>query len=58
MATSIITVDIKNMPEVIWAVRREMAKILREEADDEMHRYFARKLRSLANRFEAANVDE
>lgn len=53
MAIAKLTFDIKNMPEVIWAMRREMAKILREEAAAEASNAVATKMRNIADRFEA-----
>lgn len=47
-----ITIDVLNMPELIAAVRREMATILREEADAESDPRIARRLRALAAAFE------
>lgn len=48
-----LTLDIKNIPELIFEVRREMARVLREEADTEADPRMARRLRELSDRFEA-----
>jgi len=53
MAIAKLTLDVKNMPEVVWACRRELAKILRAEAEAEVSNAVASKLRSIADRFEA-----
>lgn len=46
-----IVVEVRNMPEVIWKLRREMANVLREEAKSERGR-IATRLREIAARFE------
>ncbi len=54
MATQpVIVVDIKNMPEVIWACRHEMAEFLRTVADEEPIQAVAERLREVAQIFEA-----
>ena len=47
-----VTIDVLNIPEMIAAVRHEMATILREEADAEADPRIARRLRALADAFE------
>lgn len=53
MANTHLTIDLRGWPEVIWAIRREMAHVLREEADGEINPAVSRKLRELAAAFEA-----
>ena len=47
-----VTIDVLNIPEMIAAVRHEMASILRDEADAEADPRLARRLRALAAAFE------
>lgn len=49
----VVRVSIESMPEVLAMMRRELAKILRREADLELDYACAQKLRTLANAFEA-----
>lgn len=49
---SSITVDVTKLPEVLWAVRKEFAAALREEAADEQHPHTARRLNEIAAKFE------
>lgn len=51
MATNHLTFDVRNMPEVLWEMRRQLAQILRDEAEGEDPRV-ARKLREIAALFE------
>lgn len=53
MAIANLTIDVKGMPEVVWAARRELAKLLRAEAEAETSNAVAAKLRVIADRFEA-----
>ena len=53
MVSAKFTVDIKGMPEVIWACRKAMASLLRAEADAEVSNALAFRLREIADRFEA-----
>ena len=54
MATvPMIVVDIKNMPEMIWACRHEMAEFLRQMAAVETSNAVAERLREAATVFEA-----
>ena len=48
-----LVVEVRGVPELVWACRREMAQALRQEADMEIHPLIKRKLMELANRFEA-----
>jgi hypothetical protein len=43
---------VQGIPELVWACRREMSKVLRQEADAEIHLLIKRKLLELAARFE------
>lgn len=47
-----MTLDIKNIPEVIAELRREMAEILREAADVEASIYVRGRLHEIAAAFE------
>lgn len=49
-----VVVDVKNVPEIVFELRREMAKILRDEAEGE-HPLVAKKLREVADVFEVGN---
>lgn len=51
MATQHVRLSVEKMPEVIFALRKEMACILRAEADGEPE-IVAAKLRALAAAFE------
>lgn len=51
-----ITLNIQNMPEVMWEIRKACADMLREEAQGEEPR-FARKLLELAALFESGACD-
>ena len=46
-------IDLHAMPELIWACRRELANVLRREAEAEANPIVARRLREIADRFEA-----
>ena len=47
-----IVVDVRHVPDLVWDLRREMASILREQADVEMYPHVADRLRRIANTFE------
>lgn len=51
MASAKITLEISGLPEVIQALRRQLAQILRNEADGEPD-HVARKLNRIADDFE------
>lgn len=54
MATvPMIVVDVRNMPEMIWACRHEMAEFLRQMAESEVSNTVAERLREAATVFEA-----
>jgi hypothetical protein len=53
MAKADLSIDVRGIPEVIWSVRREMANLLREQADVEISPAVARRLRELADAFES-----
>lgn len=53
MASSQLTIDVKNMPELIHALLVRMSNLLREEAESESDPRVARKLLEIAARFEA-----
>lgn len=48
-----IVVDLKQVPSLLFAMRQELAKLLRTEAGAEANPVFAKKLRALAVEFEA-----
>ena len=47
-----LSVDFSKLPDVIWMVRRELANLLRKEAETEASPLVAKRLRELAARFE------
>lgn len=51
-----IIVDIRNMPEVIYELRKKLAEFIREEAKDEDPR-MAAKLNRIADQFEAGQEE-
>lgn len=53
MASDRLTVDVKNVPEIVHALCVRMSNLLREEAEAESDPRVARKLREIAARFEA-----
>lgn len=55
MATSslVVKIEVKGVPEALWAMRRSMAQRLREAADAEVSNAVAKRLREVANAFEA-----
>ena len=52
MATAVIEIDVRNIPELVADVRLEMASVLREEADAEGDPRIARRLIDIATAFE------
>lgn len=52
MAKLDVTLNVLNMPELIWAVRCEMATLLKETADAEASPLVAQRLREIATVFE------
>lgn len=48
-----VRVSIESLPEALALMRREMANLLRREAGFESHPLVAKRLRELANVFEA-----
>lgn len=53
MAASSFTISITDMPEAIWALRREMARLLRIQAETDVSLLVAQRLRDIADAFEA-----
>jgi hypothetical protein len=53
MATSTVTIDVKNIPELVHCVMAQCAERLREEADSEADPRIASRLREIAASFEA-----
>ena len=47
MADGFISVDVRNVPALIFELRQEMANILREQADAEANPAVARRLREV-----------
>lgn len=47
------TLSVRDMPEVLWEMRQEMARLLRDEAQVERQLYTARRLVEVAEAFEA-----
>lgn len=52
MATNRFTVDITKFPEALFAMRKQMAALLRSEAETEADPRIARRLIEIANMFE------
>ena len=57
MAAVTFSLDVLNIPELIWDVRKEMADLLREEARSEGDPRIALRLEEIANVFEAGVAD-
>lgn len=55
MASSTVTIEVTKWPEALFVIRREMANLLRREADAEADPRFAKKLMALAAEFEAGS---
>ena len=53
MATAKLVMDVRGVPEVVWACRHALATLLREAADVEVSNAVAARLREVAARFEA-----
>lgn len=51
-----LSVDVSKLPDVVWAIRREMANFLRREAEVEAIPLVARRLRELAAQFETGQT--
>lgn len=52
-ASLVLQFEVTGIPEVLWAVRHEMAQRLREAADAEVSNAVAARLRAIAAEFEA-----
>lgn len=52
MARASISIDVLNVPELVWQTRQAMANLLREEADSEADPRIAQRLREIAAVFE------
>lgn len=52
MATTVLTLDVRNLPEVIFEIRKQMADVLRAEAESTDDISLARKLHEIAADFE------
>lgn len=48
-----IVVDLRHVPEIVWGLRREVATILRDEAEADADPRIAARLRQIADGFEA-----
>lgn len=57
MLQASLTIDVQNVPELIAELRREMAAILRAEAQDEPSRYVRERLESIAATFECGQME-
>lgn len=53
MASNRIEIEIEGWPEALWVMRAAMARILREAADAESSPFVAKRLREIADDFEA-----
>lgn len=52
MIASKVTINVANWPEMLFAIRAEMSRRLREEAESESDPRLQRKLHKIADRFE------
>lgn len=50
-----IVVELEKWPDLLWAMRNEMATMLREQADAEASGYVAQRLREIAAAFSAGS---
>jgi hypothetical protein len=48
-----LTVDVRGIPELVWSCRKELANVVRQEAEGESHPLLKRKLEEIARRYEA-----
>lgn len=55
---SVIEVSLAGLPDVLWALRREMAQVLREQAEDEVSGYVKGRLQEIAAAFEVGGRGE
>jgi hypothetical protein len=53
----VVTINVEKMPDVIWQLRKEMATMLRREAESEADPRVSRKLERVAMAFEAGVID-
>jgi hypothetical protein len=51
-----LSVDFSKLPDMIWAIRHEMANFLRREADAEASPSVSERLRVLAAQFETGQT--
>ena len=58
LKSGVLEVRLADMPEVLSGLRREMASILREAADEEMIPRTAKRLREIANVFECGQRED
>lgn len=56
MAASRFVMDVRGIPELVWQCRRELADLLRGEAEAESDPRVARRLRAVAALFEAGQA--
>jgi len=52
----VVEVSLTDLPEVIWGLRKELASILRTEADKETSGYVRQRLHEIASAFEAGQA--
>ncbi len=48
-----LTLNVADMPEVLWSMMHQMAETLRAAADEEPHAHTQQRLLQLADQFEA-----
>lgn len=53
MAEAKVTIDVANVPEVVHACIKRLVDVLRHEAGKEVNPAVAKRLRSIAAKFEA-----
>lgn len=58
MAKGEIVVDVRGVPECVWAARHALAQHLRASADLETQPYTASRLREIAAAYEAGSPPE
>jgi hypothetical protein len=58
VAESRVTLDVRGIPEVVWAARREVARILRSIAEAELDLHTATRLKDVADAFDCGQRPE
>ena len=50
-----VVIELEKYPDLLWAMRNELATVLREQADAEASGYVATRLREIAAAFSAGS---